>query len=172
MSPSLCSTTLKTGPVRSHTYVVVRSTRTVRTVRVSIWSAFQKVIEPYPCPLRPTMREWSGIFIVSTSGFTVAVPQDFLDNLTLNGRCSHGMLRVDGIFHYHLATGSDGLSNCRELLSNGASMPDLWKVPIYGTAFVKNVSKEPFVKGPEPWQFIFSCVWRVQDWRFPQTPKK
>ena len=55
--------------------------------------------------------ERSGIFIVSTS---VAVPQDFRDNLTLNGRCSHGMLRVDGIFHYHLATGSDGLSNCRE----------------------------------------------------------
>lgn len=68
------------------------------------------------------------------------------------------MLGVDEISHYYLGTCPDGLSNCRETSKYRAFMPDLRKVPIYGTAFAKTVSKEPFVKGPEPWRFTCQLV--------------
>ena len=75
MSPSLCSRTVKTGPVRSHKYVVVSSYEKYKNSQ-NIWSAFQKVKEVIL--LSSTSNyERSTIFYgfqFPTIGFPVAVP--------------------------------------------------------------------------------------------------
>lgn len=101
MSPSLGSRTVKTGPVRSHKYVVVSSYEKYKNSQNSkvypIWSAFQKVKEVIL--LSSTSNyERSTIFMVSSfhqwlSRRNTARLPGKPDNP--NGR-SHGMLGVDG----------------------------------------------------------------------------